>query len=146
MGMTVENISWPISTLQWCLTARANPWQSGRQSDSHLTVDTHTHTFTDARARMHIRYAGQPHLSPDCLLMFSVVLPSVVIEQPYIKEKRPSVFYREWPWPVKKHMPYLFCLFCCFTSQVNSYGHCGTVSSPNHTFSWAGLNKLLTSN
>ena len=30
--------------------------------------------------------------------------------------------------------------------QVNSYGHCGTVSSPNHTFSWAGLNKQLTSN
>ena len=25
------------------------------------------------------------------------------------------------------------CLFCCFTSQVNSYGHGGTVSSPNHT-------------
>ena len=24
--------------------------------------------------------------------------------------------------------------FCCFTSQVNSYGHCGTVSSPNHIF------------
>ena len=42
---------------------------------------------------------------------------------------------------------YLFvCLFCCFTSQVNSYGHCGTVSSPNHTFSWPGLNKRLTSN
>ena len=35
---------------------------------------------------------------------------------------------------------------CCFTSQVNSYGHCGTVSSPNHTFSWAGLNKRFTSN
>ena len=27
-----------------------------------------------------------------------------------------------------------FVLFCCFTSQVNSYGHCETVSSPNHTF------------
>ena len=39
----------------------------------------------------------------------------------------------------------LFCLFCCFTSQVNSYGHGGTVSSPNHTFSWASLNKRLTS-
>ena len=38
------------------------------------------------------------------------------------------------------------CWFCCFTSQVNSYGHCGTVSSPNHTFSWAGSNKRLTSN
>ena len=25
-------------------------------------------------------------------------------------------------------------LFCCFTSQVNSYGHGRTVSSPNHTF------------
>ena len=31
------------------------------------------------------------------------------------------------------------CLFCCFTSQVNSYGHGGTVSLPNHTFSWASL-------
>ena len=38
-----------------------------------------------------------------------------------------------------------FC-FCCFTSHVNSYGHCGTVSSLNHTFSWAGLSKRLTSN
>ena len=38
------------------------------------------------------------------------------------------------------------CLFvCCFTSQVNGYGHGGTVSSPNHTFSWANLNKQLTS-
>ena len=37
-------------------------------------------------------------------------------------------------------------LFCCFTSHVNSYGHCGTVSSLNHTFSWAGLSKRLTSN
>ena len=46
-----------------------------------------------------------------------------------------------------------FCLFCCFTSQFNSYGHCGTVSSPtfvitlipDHTYSWASLNKQLTS-
>ena len=28
---------------------------------------------------------------------------------------------------------------------VNSYGHVGTVSSPNHTFSWASLTKQLTS-
>ena len=34
------------------------------------------------------------------------------------------------------------CLFCCFTSQVNSYGHGGTVSSPNHTFSWVELNQI----
>ena len=42
----------------------------------------------------------------------------------------------------------IFCcfFFCCFTSHVNSYGHCGTVSSLNHTFSWAGLSKRLTSN
>ena len=38
-----------------------------------------------------------------------------------------------------------FCLFCCFTSQVNSNVHGGTVSSPNHTFSWSSLNKQLTS-
>ena len=41
---------------------------------------------------------------------------------------------------------YLFVCFCCFTSHVNSYGHCGTVSLLNHTFSWAGLSKRLTSN
>ena len=30
-------------------------------------------------------------------------------------------------------MLYVFvCLFRCFMSQVNSYGHGGTVSSPNH--------------
>ena len=40
----------------------------------------------------------------------------------------------------------LFVCFCCFTSHVNSYGHCGMVSSLNHTFSWAGLSKRLTSN
>ena len=40
----------------------------------------------------------------------------------------------------------LFVCVCCFTSHVNSYGHCGTVSSLNHTFSWAGLSKRLTSN
>ena len=40
----------------------------------------------------------------------------------------------------------LFVCFCCFTSHVNSYGHCGTVSSLDHTFSWAGLRKRLTSN
>ena len=28
------------------------------------------------------------------------------------------------------------CLYCCFTSQVNSsYSHGGKVSSPNHSFS-----------
>ena len=37
------------------------------------------------------------------------------------------------------------CCFRCFTSQVNSYGHGETVISPNHTFSWASLNKQLTS-
>ena len=43
---------------------------------------------------------------------------------------------------------FLFVLFCCFTSQVNSYGHGKTVSSSNHTFSWASLslNKRITSN
>ena len=40
--------------------------------------------------------------------------------------------------------PFIFFLFfCCFMSQVSSYGHGGTVSSPNHTFSWAMLNKQL---
>ena len=36
-------------------------------------------------------------------------------------------------------------LFVCLVATVNRYGHGGTVSSPNHTFSWASLNKQLTS-
>ena len=47
----------------------------------------------------------------------------------------------ELDWTVMLWLPIVFlpwfvfvCLFCCFTSQVNSYGHGGTVSSPNHTF------------
>ena len=47
---------------------------------------------------------------------------------------------------VWRHIQVLFVCFCCFTSHVNSYGHCRTVSSLNHTFSWAGLSKRLTSN
>ena len=43
------------------------------------------------------------------------------------------------------HNVCLFVCFCCFTSQVNNYGHGGTVSSLNKTFSWASLNKQLTS-
>ena len=39
----------------------------------------------------------------------------------------------------------LFLFVLLFMSQVNSYGHGGRVSSPNHTFSWASLNKQLTS-
>ena len=39
----------------------------------------------------------------------------------------------------------LFCFlcFCCFTSHVNSYGHCGTVSSPNHTLFLGKLERAV---
>ena len=33
--------------------------------------------------------------------------------------------------------------FCCFTSQVNSYGHGGMVSSPNRTFFRAKLEQAV---
>ena len=61
------------------------------------------------------------------------VCPSVTLSCPsnisnIIWDRHPE--FGEW-----MHLEILFvCLFCCFTSQVNSYGHCGTVSSPNHTF------------
>ena len=41
-----------------------------------------------------IKNSGRPDLSPNCLLMFSVVLPPVVIEQSYIREKKTPVFYQ----------------------------------------------------
>ena len=36
-------------------------------------------------------------------------------------------------------------MLCCLMCKVNCYGHGGTVSSPNLTFSLASLNKQLTS-
>ena len=42
-------------------------------------------------------------------------------------------------------LTYFVSLLCCFTSRDYSYGQGRTVSSPNHTFSWATLNKQLTS-
>ena len=38
---------------------------------------------------------------------------------------------------------YFVCLFCCFTSQVNSYGHGETVRSPNHTFFLSKLEQAV---
>ena len=35
---------------------------------------------------------------------------------------------------IESKVSILFCLFCYFTSQVNSYGYGGMVSSPNYTF------------
>ena len=68
------------------------------------------------------------------------VLRSLAVKLPTI------ILPVQYNWCDKKACQLFLFLFCCFTSQVNSYGHCGTVSSPNHTFSWAGLNKWLTSN
>ena len=65
-----------------------------------------------------------------------------------VKRLKSKYVNPQWEMEVRKvkHCLYAYlCLFCCFTSQVNSYGHGGTVSSPNYTFSWASLNKQLTS-
>ena len=55
-----------------------------------------------------------------------------------------QIFSQSIVW-IQRNLSLFVCLFCRFTSQVNSYGHSGTVSSPSHTFSWASLNKQLTS-
>ena len=59
-----------------------------------------------------------------------------------------------WPWMLSSLMHWFFCclffllfvcLFLLLFVPVNSCGHYGTVSSPNHAFSWANLNKWQTS-
>ena len=40
----------------------------------------------------------------------------------------------------------LICLYCCFTSTVNSYGHGGTVISPNHTFFLGKIEQAVDQN
>ena len=77
-----------------------------------------------------------------------------ISEKKILDHSTPHGTYKSDPWGMTQATEWksrLICLylsflrrhtkfgwFCCFTSQVNSYGHCGTVSSPNHTFSWAG--------
>ena len=47
---------------------------------------------------------------------------------------------------IQEYIKGFVCLFCLMLYvPVNSYGHAGTVSSPNHTFYWANLTKPLTS-
>ena len=48
------------------------------------------------------------------------------------------------PW-LKHKLTLLFCLFLLLLYAASQRGHGGTVSSPNHTFSWASLNKQFTS-
>ena len=43
------------------------------------------------------------------------------------------------------HSVLFLLVLLLYVPQLNRYGHGGTVSSPDHTFSWASLNKHLTS-
>ena len=42
-------------------------------------------------------------------------------------------------------MAYIDNMVCCFTSQVNSYGHGGTVSLPIHTFFLGNIEQAVNS-
>ena len=68
------------------------------------------------------------------------------LEPAHLKQESPEEFFGSKFKPIRKinESMYLFC-FCYFTSQVNSYGHAGMASLLNHSFSWASLNKQLTS-
>ena len=90
-----------------------------------------------------------------CIPHFQIIQILNVLKFLQLKQRLPfwELNYGHWVYLAhEKHhdmqTPMLMgsiCLFCCFTSQVNSYGHDRMVSSPNHTFSLASLNKQLTS-
>ena len=66
----------------------------------------------------------------------------------WLKEKPPPPTHQlwcRWLWYIPDPTEW-FCLFCCLTSQSTAMVMRGTVTSPNHTFSWASLNKRLTGN
>ena len=69
------------------------------------------------------------------------------LESIYISFIRPLLEYGDTIWDnctqYEKYELDFVCLFCCLKSQVNSYGHCGTVSSPNHTFFLGKLDKAV---
>ena len=70
----------------------------------------------------------------------------------YFHAMAPKYFYHGMILQKNGHFPIvsfvklsLYCLFVLLLNiPVNSYGHGEMVSSPNHTFSWASLNKRLT--
>ena len=78
-------------------------------------------------AKIRNRYNQAPHLTQDTNGKVTTSQLDIINESQKVrgprginKQTRTKVF--------------LFVLFCCLTSQVNSNGHGGTVSSPNHTF------------
>ena len=74
---------------------------------------------------------GKPGINfVQCLIIFMIIEPHILTV--YDVNKMYLVFVC------------LFVLLLYVPSQ--QLRHCGTVSSPNHTFSWAGLNKRITSN
>ena len=84
-----------------------------------------------------IRYWRYPSQKMTSVLMTQLHWIMTVLIQPHFVWSLGELsFWKEYPPPHLTRLPV----------QVNSYGHCGTVSSPNHTFSLAGLNKRLTSN
>ena len=99
---------------------------------THQYFDTRAHTRTHAIVKRSIGGPRPCKVDRRHILGFSIYLKRLILQLRTFFEFFYFLFFLVW--------------FCCFTSQVNSYGHCGTVSSPNHTFSWAGLNKRLTSN
>ena len=90
----------------------------------------HNKKYVQYKIQFHIHKVT--HQAAAAKVKLNIYLQSIILQPP--------------PPHSNYHIIWHCCCFCCFTSHVNSYGHCGTVNSLNHTFSWAGLNKRLTSN
>ena len=82
---------------------------------------------------------------PVVTLLMEIVWDAYIVESMFV-----NTILNIWPWQahsfneltivlikhLTKDVNYItklfVCLFCCFKSQVHSYDHGGTVSSPNH--------------
>ena len=97
------------------------------------------HLFLGAQPKIEGHWATEP-----LLVFFPALHPRVSNIQLWLSPQFMGTSTKQWKKCIAQDTTFV-CLFCCFTSQVNIYGHGGTVSSPNHTFSWASLKKQLKS-
>ena len=102
----------------FCLLSIYFQWQYGSSSSlSPFLYETHTKGRTSIHGKV-VTCSVEAATFHNCFFYFKKNSNTLLKNEKNLECERGHLFV---------------CLFCCFTSQVNSYGHCKTVSSPNHT-------------
>ena len=136
--MTVENISWSISTKECCRPRRGlNPWPPGLQSDGASNWATKAHQYFTFRSITWVNVNGfSPNLMCALILWRSALelligkfrqfLTELYAHDTIMAGYYRFTFYFDWVeilWPSQPIMVMFVCLCWGFTAQSTQWGH-----------------------